>query len=46
MSDRFRRGYGSFGPPPGPSAPNSPPDDPNRPPIDDPISRGELPRRP
>jgi len=46
MSDRFRRGPGSFGPPPDRSAPNSPPDDPNRPPIDDSISRGELPRRP
>jgi hypothetical protein len=38
MSDRFRRGPGSFGPPPDRSAPNSPPDDP--------ISRGELPPRP
>jgi hypothetical protein len=41
MSDRFRRGPGSFGPPADRSAPNSPPDDPNRPPA----SRGELPHR-
>jgi gas vesicle protein len=46
MSDRFRRGPGSFGPPPDRSAPNSPPDDTNHPPIDDPISRDDIPYRP